>query len=208
MNSESRKRSDGRDTMGKVIQFATAELELHGSVKFNLDRVIEESGVSRSSVYHHFGNRDGVLAAIEIGRFTNFMMTGVVAVRELLSEMSDIEEWLTAIDEMLISGNSTDARAQRVQRVSTLVVAQENEKLMSALAKVQMEGTKHLAETLQMAVSRGLMHPTAPTLGIAYIFQSILVGRILVDLDEDPEANSAWVAAGISSLRHLINGAG
>lgn len=208
MNSESRKRSDGRDTMAKVIQFATAELELHGSVKFNLDRVIEESGVSRSSVYHHFGNRDGVLAAIEIGRFTNFMMTGVVAVRELLSEMSDIEEWLTAIDEMLISGNSTDARTQRVQRVSTLVVAQENEKLMSALAKVQMEGTKHLAETLQMAVSRGLMHPTAPTLGIAYIFQSILVGRILVDLDEDPEANSAWVAAGISSLRHLINGAG
>ncbi len=208
MSSESRKRSDGRDTMAKVIQFATAELELHGSVKFNLDRVIEQSGISRSSIYHHFGNRDGVLAAIEIERFTDFMMTGVVAVRELLAGMSDIEEWLTAIDEMLISGNSTDARAQRVQRVSTLVVAQENEKLMSVLSKVQMEGTKHLAETLQMAVSRGLMHPTAPTLGIAYIFQSILVGRILVDLDEDPEANTAWVAAGISSLRHLINGAG
>ena len=207
MSSESRKRSDGRDTMAKVIQFATAELELHGSVKFNLDRVIEQSGISRSSIYHHFGNRDGVLAAIEIERFTDFMMTGVVAVRELLAGMSDIEEWLTAIDEMLISGNSTDARAQRVQRVSTLVVAQENEKLMSVLSKVQMEGTKHLAETLQMAVSRGLMHPTAPTLGIAYIFQSILVGRILVDLDEDPEANTAWVAAGISSLRHLINGA-
>lgn len=208
MSSESRKRSDGRDTMAKVLQFATAELELHGSVKFNLDRVIEQSGISRSSIYHHFGNRDGVLAAIEIERFTDFMMTGVVAVRELLAGMSDIEEWLTAIDEMLISGNSTDARAQRVQRVSTLVVAQENEKLMSVLSKVQMEGTKHLAETLQMAVSRGLMHPTAPTLGIAYIFQSILVGRILVDLDEDPEANTAWVAAGISSLRHLINGAG
>ena len=208
MSSESRKRSDGRDTMAKVIQFATAELELHGSVKFNLDRVIEQSGISRSSIYHHFGNRDGVLAAIEIERFTDFMMTGVVAVRELLAGMSDIEEWLIAIDEMLISGNSTDARAQRVQRVSTLVVAQENEKLMSVLSKVQMEGTKHLAETLQMAVSRGLMHPTAPTLGIAYIFQSILVGRILVDLDEDPEANTAWVAAGISSLRHLINGAG
>jgi AcrR family transcriptional regulator len=207
MSSESRKRSDGRDTMAKVIQFATAELELHGSVKFNLDRVIEQSGISRSSIYHHFGNRDGVLAAIEIERFTDFMMNGVVAVRELLAGMSDIEEWLTAIDEMLISGNSTDARAQRVQRVSTLVVAQENEKLMSVLSKVQMEGTKHLAETLQMAVSRGLMHPTAPTLGIAYIFQSILVGRILVDLDEDPEANTAWVAAGISSLRHLINGA-
>lgn len=208
MSSESRKRSDGRDTMAKVIQFATAELELHGSVKFNLDRVIEQSGVSRSSVYHHFGNRDGVLAAIEIQRFTNFMMSGVVVVRELLSEMSDIEEWLTAIDEMLNSDNGADARARRVQRVGTFVVAQENEELMAALSKVQMEGTRHLAETLDMAVSRGLMHPTAPTLGIAYLFQSILVGRILVDLDEDPEANTAWVAAGISSLRHLINGAG
>ena len=208
MSSDSRKRSDGRDTMAKVIQFATTELELHGSVKFNLDRVIEKSGVSRSSVYHHFGNRDGVLAAIEIERFTNFMMSGVVVVRELLSGMSDIEEWLTAIDEMLISDNGVDARARRVHRVSTFVVAQENEKLMSALSKVQMEGTRHLAETLDMAVSRGLMHPTAPTLGIAYLFQSILVGRILVDLDQDPEANEAWIAAGISSLRHLINGAG
>ena len=208
MNEMGRKRSDGRDTMAKVIQFATAELELHGSVKFNLDRVIEESGVSRSSVYHHFGNRGGVLAAIEIQRFTNFMMSGVVVVRELLSGMSDIEEWLSAIDEMLISDNGADARARRVQRVSTFVVAQENEKLMSALSKVQMDGTRHLAETLDMAVARGLMHPTAPTLGIAYLFQSILVGRILVDLDQDPESNEAWIAAGISSLRHLINGAG
>ena len=60
-----RKRSDGLRTIERVLKAAEDEMAEFGFVKFNLDRVMEKSGVARSSVYHHFGGRDGVIAALE-----------------------------------------------------------------------------------------------------------------------------------------------
>jgi AcrR family transcriptional regulator len=48
-------RSNGRETMSRILEHARRELDEFGPVKFNIMRVIEESGVSKSSVYHHFG---------------------------------------------------------------------------------------------------------------------------------------------------------
>lgn len=192
--------------MVKVIGYALEELNAFGSVKFSLDRVLERSGVSRSSVYHHFGNRDGLIAAAEVEQFTSLMMNGVEYVRERLLKLTSIDEWLQEIEEMLQLDGGVSARDRRIRRISSIVVAQQNPDLHASLTKVQMEGTRHLAESMQMLVELGLMHPTAPILGIAHLFQSILVGRVLVDLDEDPEASEQWTFAAFEALRHLING--
>ena len=62
-------RSNGRETRAVILEYAKAELEEFGPVKFNILRVIENSGVGRSSVYHQFGDRDGLITAIEVERF-------------------------------------------------------------------------------------------------------------------------------------------
>ena len=58
------KRINGQETMEKVLEFASQELDEVGAVKFNILNVINKSGVSRSSVYHHFGDRDGLIGAV------------------------------------------------------------------------------------------------------------------------------------------------
>jgi AcrR family transcriptional regulator len=206
MESVKRKRADGRETMARILDFAIDELRESGPVHFNLDRVIENSGASRSSVYLHFGNRDGLIAASEIREFTDLMMVGVEEVRKVLLAVASMDEWLVGYDEVLRHDNDAIARERRVRRVSTFIAASNNPKLWEQLAQVQKDCTRHIAVTFDMAVERGLMHPTAPTLGIAYLVQSMLVGRILLDFDENPEANDAWVDAAMSSLRHLLNG--
>ena len=50
--------------MSRILEHARRELDEFGPVKFNIMRVIEESGVSKSLVYHHFGGRDGVISAV------------------------------------------------------------------------------------------------------------------------------------------------
>ena len=60
------KRRDGLRTISRIVEFAAKELDEVGAVQFNLDRVIEKSGVSRGSVYHHFGDRDGLIVAVEV----------------------------------------------------------------------------------------------------------------------------------------------
>ena len=52
--------------MERLILFAEKELLEMGPVKFQLSRVLEEAGISKSSAYHHFGGRDGIIAAAEM----------------------------------------------------------------------------------------------------------------------------------------------
>ncbi|MEI2422581.1 hypothetical protein V6O07_20045, partial [Arthrospira platensis SPKY2] len=68
----------------------------------------------------------------------------------------------------------------------------------------QIDGTRELASILAGAVERGLIWPEAPLDGIAYWFQSVLVGRILVDLADDPQLDAAWVATASASIRAVL----
>jgi len=68
MSEPKRKRSDGLETIDRIVSFATAELDEVGPVQFNVIRVLEKAGVSRSYVYHHFHNREGLIAAVEVQR--------------------------------------------------------------------------------------------------------------------------------------------
>ncbi|MFY8238235.1 MAG: TetR family transcriptional regulator, partial [Ilumatobacteraceae bacterium] len=63
--NQTRKYINGTTTMETLIEFGLRELELVGSIEFNLETVLRESGVSRGSLYHHFGNRLGLIARCE-----------------------------------------------------------------------------------------------------------------------------------------------
>jgi AcrR family transcriptional regulator len=80
-------RQDGKDTAEKVLTHAIRELDKHGAVNFSLDRVIASSKVSRSSIYHLFGNRAGVIAQAEARAITLDVSDGAHLLRNLVDRV-------------------------------------------------------------------------------------------------------------------------
>ena len=205
MNKPSRKRSDGLLTIALVDKFARSELDEFGSIKFNLDRVIKKSGVSRSSIYHHFGNRAGLLITLEVQHSIDELHGGMELMREYLLASSNVEDVLGAIEFALAIGNDDDGRRRRRRRIAAIVASEDIPALAEVLTNAQIAGSQHLADTLTMLQDRGLISPAAPVIGIAYWIQSLLVGRILLDMTNDPDLDAKWVETTILALRHLIN---
>lgn len=204
MGEPLRKRSDGLATIELVLEHARAELEASGPVRFNLDRVIESSDVARSSVYHHFGSRAGLIATIELEHWVESQASELRGMRKFLLEANDFDEVLGAIEfAMRIDGDQA-GHERRLRRLSSLVAADSIPALASTLQEQQVRGTAHLAETLGMLRDRGVIAPRGDLTGIAYFVQSILVGRALVDVGRDPDADDHWVDVAIETLRHLL----
>jgi len=201
---ERRKRSDGLETMRIVIEHARAELDQHGPVEFNLDRVLEVSKVSRSSVYHHFGNRAGLIAAAEIQDSLEQFRRQLDTIRAVLDDSSTSEEMLTTLEVALAADGVPNSRRRRQRRIADLAVSQSNEMLNYAMAATQVDGTRELALILADGVERGLIWPEVPLDGIAYWLQSVLVGRILVDLANDPQLDDDWVATAMAAIRAVL----
>lgn len=199
-----RKRSDGLQTIQVVLRHARAELEASGPVKFNLDRVIESSGVARSSVYHHFGSRAGLIATIELEHWIESQASELRGMRKFLLEGTDLEEVFGAIEFVLRVDGGAEGRQRRSRRISSLVAADGIPALATTLREAQISGTSHLAETLRMLQERGTISPSVDLIGLAYFIQSILVGRVLVDVGDETGVDDAWVDVAMTTLRHLL----
>lgn len=198
-------RRNGRETKLQILKFAQAELEEHGPVKFNILRVIEESGISRSSIYHHFGDRDGVIAAVEVERFIAELRFSNELLRLALSSVTSGKKAFELLEQALLAASSPLGRQQRAHRIAVIAVAQTNPSLQQLLVQQSLVGDEYLSETLEIAQARGLIQMKQPSLSIARFIASIFVGRVTVDGFESSEIDESWVSTAVSVLEHLLN---
>ena len=206
--ASTRKRSDGRATMERVVDFARTELAEHGPVGFNLDRVIATSGVSRGSIYHHFGSRAGVITTVET---TDLMATYAVALddtRRIVQEAESGSELMDWVAVSLRVGGSDLGRRARARRIATLTAAEDIPALRDFLRDKQREGVEIYVDILRLAVERGLIAPATSLDGVAHFMQSIMVGRVLVDLVDDADQDEAWVVSTLAAVAALLNPVG
>ncbi len=203
-SSPKRKRADGLKTIEKILAAAEAEMAEHGLANFNLDRMIETSGVARSSVYHHFGGRDAVIAALETSRTMRSLERGAADFEAAIDNLNSGEEAFALIELGMRAFRSGENRQLRARRISSLAAANSASAIREVLAKDQQWGSEQLARLLQKVKDRGLADPVEPLLGLAYVIQSMLVGRILVDISDDETLDEQWEKAAIGTLRAVL----
>ena len=205
MSHSPRKRIDGRETMERIVEFAEQELAEYGVSGFNLSRVIELSGVSRGSVYHHFINREGTIAAVETKHLLEDLDNANKILREFANGASHVDEILHGVRILLESTSTEEARETRRRRNVTTVNAQAIPTLAQVMSQREAEGDAHVAETIRLTAERGVIHPRLPAAGIAHFISSLFSGRLVVDLLNDPEADAAWIDVTLEALRHLLS---
>lgn len=202
--ARTRKNFNGDRTMAKLLEFARAELARSGPIDFSLDTVLRESGVARSSFYHHFGDRSSIIAICQVAELKDSLRAENEVLR-LLIENSDSGAQLFELLALRIRMNGDDEQVRRRrQRVEMFVLANGDQQLRERLAEAQARGTEYLVETLEIARQRGLIDPVAPVNEIAQVMQSMFIGRVFVDVLEDDEQSRVVNEGTITALRLLV----
>lgn len=199
-----KKRSNGLETSRRILEVAVEEMDQSGPAKFNLDRVIERAKVSRSSVYHHFGNREGVIIAVELHQLGKSMADTDREARMAMETITDARDAWMFIELAVRSSATVAQKATRVRRISSFAAAQHAPALMAALRDLQEGACVEFTGTLRLAAERGFIDPVEPLSGSANFIQSFLMGRILVDILEDDAAEEEWHQAAMVALSALL----
>jgi AcrR family transcriptional regulator len=190
--------------MERLLEFAERELNEVGPVKFRVQRVLENAEVSKSSAYHHFGNRDGLIAAVEIRNVSQQIKENNRLFRYFF-ENTDVNHSATELLRILVNFSADQSGVEaRKRRAATLVAARNSPELSHIIARTQCEGAEYLAETLGIGVERGWIAPVMPLLGISHWLMASIFGRILIDFTGDEAANEAWSEAAYLSLSALL----
>lgn len=186
-------RIDGKETAENVLAHAIRELDKHGAVNFSLDRVIASSKVSRSSIYHLFGNRAGVIAQAEARAITLDVSDGAHLLRSLVDRVESSDQLASLIEVWLRDAMSPDRVRQRARRISNLAASDADSELRAILQSHLHEISDVWVETYEILQHRGLATiPQVDLRALALAVQGAYLGGILVDVYDDPEVAQNW----------------
>lgn len=187
------------------MHFGIEELKRSGSIEFNLENVLRESGVSRGSLYHHFGNRHGLISHCEAQVLKESLKSENEFIRLLIESGQSGEELFTMLGAFIQTMGSEPLVQQRSRRIRTLAASMEDPELRAMIAGSQIRGSRYLAESYEIAAQKGLLQPVIDIETIVYVTQALFLGRVLVDITDQPELSDSVNKAIVLVLRNLMN---
>jgi AcrR family transcriptional regulator len=194
----------GRATMARLIEFASAELDRVGLANFDIDSVLRKSKVSKGSLYHHFGSKNGLLIAVETAQWVQYLESQNQFLRKLVENCKSAAELFELMTRVIEISGQKDNREFRKKRLRAMVFAQHNKELASLIKTKQIEASDFLAETFQIAQSRGWIKPNLNLLATAYWFQGVFVGHVMLDITDIDSLDDEWNKVAVESLRSFF----
>jgi len=124
--------------------------------------------------------------------------------RDFILQAKDTQEVLGAIEFALLADGVPSSQLRRLRRADRIVASAKSKVMQKSLVEAQIEGTRHLTETLEAARNRGLINPALPLDGISYWIQSLLLGRLVVDMGANQVQEMEWVQTVMATLSHVL----
>jgi AcrR family transcriptional regulator len=204
-NLSSGKRKDGAVTAKRVMVYALEELQLVGATRFRLDQVIKKSGVSRSSVYHLFGSRAGLIARTEAQVALVDISDGVKLFYEIALKIESRDQLRAVVTAWINDASSPERIRQRAHRMASLVASATNPDLRAIMNAHFREVIQTGVETYEVLRSRGLVTlPAVDLQGLAIVVQGMYLGGVLIDGMDDDDLAQYWRDALVATLNRLF----
>ncbi len=180
---EVRKRAPRKTpNLDEIIEVAIELLLEHGEGGFRIEDVIERTGISKSSLYLHFGDRDGLIGAAYVELFTtdtNRNISQALAVFEDIKTVEQLEEVLP----LFVRAVANIPHMVRWNRVDVLSAARYRPEFMTRIVEAQTRLNSALTEALSAQQELGNVRKDLSAREMAVLIQGVSFGRVFRDLD-------------------------
>lgn len=179
-----------------LLDTAVTLLQERGPDGFTVDEVLIESGTSSSSLYHHFGSRQGLLVAAQEESYKRLakaedrgnLVGGFAATTN--------QEFLDYIAVQLRRIVADPAiRAARRTRLEVAAGALASPELAAQTAAVQERMFGVIAELYDDAKARGIINPALDSRAYAIWFHGMMLGRTATETGSVDD--EAWLSVAI-----------
>lgn len=199
-----RKRSDGVATSERLMAEAAKEIQRFGIENFDVQRVMDRAQATNGSLYHHFGSKNGLIAAAEVQELVRHLSSDNRVFRAMVEECRTKVEFVNAIERIVEAVASSTRSGVRVWRARAITLALDNKKVAKTVRIAQIEETKHAAETLRIAQERGFVNTSINTEAVSYWMQGQFFGFVLLETGDIERLREEWKTVSMVGLRAVL----
>ena len=187
------KQSRSTPVMQTVLDAVIERLDHGDESLIRIPEICEATGVNYGSVYHHFGSREGVIDAAYEWMFIGLVNEDIAAIRNISETASTLQEYVEAMQPLLLALAAGDARStRRARRVRIVAAAIARPELRTLIGEIQSELSADLTELVKHGQDQGWIRSDIPPNAIAVFFLALVFGRNLDDVSATPIPQGDW----------------
>ena len=204
--AKSRQRSQRKKPdLDAIIEVAIELVLRHGDSGFRIEELIERTGISKSSLYLHFGDRDGLVGLALSTVFLRDIRNNVDDAAVLLADVKNRKQMEEAIPQLVeLALNTPDAA--RWQRVMVLASARNRPEMMKRVSEGQTMVNTAIEELVRGLQNSGAVRIDLDAREIGVLIQTAIIGRIFRDIDSEITAEDLdkWRAILVSVYEGIL----
>ena len=176
----------------RILQLTIAAIEEGGEASVRVKAIADEAKVAITSIYHFYGDREGLVQAAQVARFAAGYREGAEIFRHVAESCQSREELRDALLTILrtvFSGAHTAGRARRANVVGSAVARPQ---LRNVIIEEAQFWINDLCESLAIAQRRGFIDAEAPIKELILAHVIAVNGLYVVELSMDPDDVVRW----------------
>ena len=189
----------------KILDLAIAAIDAGGEAAVRVNHIVEEAGVTPPVLYYHFGNRDGLVIAAQIERYSRQIRQDIEAIGQRVSQCQTREELQTTLVDIW-EKTLVGREESRWRRVSVVGSAFARPELEAEVLRAQDEIVAGLIAVLQPCNERGWLREGIDLPSAVAWQHGLLLSRVFIERGAQQGETDEWDQLTLEALQHAFFG--
>lgn len=179
-------------TAERLLEAAIELIDTGGEAAVRIDAVAASAGVKRPSVYHFFGDREGLVVAAQAERYRRTLFFGMPNLAKIVRACATPDEFVRLLTDWMRLVTAPDGEARRRIRIQVLGSAASRPELRVLIEAADTHAAEQVAQVIAIAQDRGWTgNRFDPEVGALWWF-GMMNGRFLVEGNRSPADREQW----------------
>ena len=179
-------------TKSRLIETTAELLETQFPGDIQVDVILEKSGISKGSLYHHFEDLGERREAAQVARYAAWVDRSVSLIVPVLSGAKTRDDIIEGLKVLTKYTQSPEYKSTRFTRARALANSETSPRFQKALGLEQERLTIALQDLVEEAKNKGLFKSSLDSRVVAVFIQSYTLGKIVDDIVPTPMGQENW----------------
>lgn len=176
-----------------LIETASNLLDTKSATQISAEEVLEISGISRGSMYHHFEDLNDLIETTQVYGYSKWVDASIKFMYDFVITANNKEELRQALRKLTEITQSDGRKAARAQRALALALCASNERMAKKLAPEIQRLTDAIADVTNEVKNKGLFKESVDSKVLSTFIQAYTLGKIVNDFNPEPVSEEPWV---------------